>query len=92
VIFLTEIEIRQLHQWFSHLAVNCLYKLLKQAGYNNINHHNLIEIKKFCHYCQMNRQAPQRFKFTLTDDQEFNYKIIIDIMYLDSKPVLHIID
>lgn len=40
----------------------------------------------------MNRQTLRRFKFTLTDDWEFNYKIIVDIMYLDSKLVLYIVD
>jgi hypothetical protein len=92
VTFLTEIKIRRLHRRFSHPAVDHLHKLLKQAGHDNVNHYNLTEIEKFCHHCQMNRQAPQHFKFILTNDREFNYKIIIDIMYLDSKPVLHIVD
>jgi hypothetical protein len=29
-----------------------------------------------------------RFKFTLKNDYKFNYIVIIDIMYLDSKLVL----
>src|SRR6266702_4195497 len=33
-----------------------------------------------------------RFKFTLKDDYEFNYSVIIDVMYLDGKPVLQVID
>ncbi|EED11958.1 hypothetical protein TSTA_000360 [Talaromyces stipitatus ATCC 10500] len=40
----------------------------------------------------MNQQAPRRFKFTLTDDQEFNFKIVVDVMYLDGEPVLHVVD
>lgn len=40
----------------------------------------------------MNGKAPSRFKFTLKDDYEFNACIIIDIMYLDGKPVLHVVD
>jgi hypothetical protein len=47
---------------------------------------------KYCHQCQMNAKAPGRFKFTLKDDYEFNWCIIVDVMYLDGKPVLHIVD
>ena len=40
----------------------------------------------------MHSAPPGRFKFTLKDDHEFNYKVIVDIMYIDSKLVLHLID
>ena len=46
-------------------------------------------INKFCHYCQIKSEAPQRFKFILKKDVDLNYKIIIDIMHLDEKPILH---
>ena len=37
-------------------------------------------------------KSPSRFKFTLKDDYEFNYIVIIDVMYLDGKPVLQVVD
>jgi hypothetical protein len=40
----------------------------------------------------MNGKSPERFKFTLRDDYNFNFEIIIDVMYLDSKPVLQVVD
>jgi hypothetical protein len=40
----------------------------------------------------MNGKAPGRFKFTLKDDREFNWCIVINIMYLDSKPVLYVVN
>jgi hypothetical protein len=40
----------------------------------------------------MNGKSPGRFKFTLKDDYNFNFEIIIDIIYLDGKPVLQIVD
>ncbi len=49
-------------------------------------------INKFYHYCQIKGEAPRQFKFTLKEDVDFNYKIIIDVMYLDGKPVLHAVD
>ena len=40
----------------------------------------------------MHKKSPGRFKFTLKDDHEFNYLVIIDVMYLDRKPVLQVVD
>jgi hypothetical protein len=36
----------------------------------------------------MHKKSSGRFKFILKDDYEFNYSIIIDVMYLDGKPIL----
>ena len=33
-----------------------------------------------------------RFKFTLKDNYEFNYTVIIDVIYLNSKPVLQVVN
>ena len=40
----------------------------------------------------MYAKLPGRFKFTLKDDYEFNYTVIINVIYLDSKPVLQVVD
>jgi hypothetical protein len=40
----------------------------------------------------MNGKSPGRFKFTLRDDYNFNFEVIIDVMYLDGKLVLQVID
>jgi hypothetical protein len=40
----------------------------------------------------MNGKSPKRFKFTLRDDYNFNFEIIIDIIYLNGKPVLQVIN
>ena len=40
----------------------------------------------------MHSAPPRWFKFTLKDNYEFNYKVIVNIMYLDSKLVLHLVD
>jgi len=49
-------------------------------------------LTKFCHQCQMHGNAPGRFKFTLRDDLEFNYQVLVDVMFIDGKPILHVID
>ena len=35
---------------------------------------------------------PSRFKFTLKDNYKFNYIVIINIIYLNSKLVLQVVD
>ncbi len=40
----------------------------------------------------MYKKSLGRFKFTLKDDYEFNYSIIINVMYLNRKPILQVID
>jgi hypothetical protein len=69
-----------------------LVKLLKDTGYNNFKERTLEEVTKFCYYYQLYSPAPYRFKFTLKDDYSFNYKILVDVMYLSSKLVLHIVN
>ena len=40
----------------------------------------------------MNSKAPRRFKFTLKDNYKFNFEIIIDVIYINGKLVLYIVD
>ena len=40
----------------------------------------------------MNSKVPGRFKFILKDNYEFNACIVTNVMYLNGKPVLYVID
>lgn len=89
---LTDVELRRLHRRFGHPSVGRLHKVLQQSG-NDVEVAALEHLSKFCHHCQMHGAAPSRFKFKLNDEYNFNYEVIIDIMYLDgNKPVLHVVD
>ena len=90
-VFLTEVELRRLHKRFGHPAAERLQNLLHRSGHD-VDTRVLQDIKKFCHQCQVHDPAPRRFKFTLKDDRNFNYEIFVDVMYLDGKPVLHVVD
>lgn len=92
LLFLTEVELRRLHRRFGHPAAHRLHKLLKNAGHDDITAETLEVINKLCHQCQMNSTAPRRFKFTLKDDQEFNYEVIVDVLKLGDKNALHVVD
>ena len=90
-IYLTEAEMRRLHSRFGHPSVPKLHKLLTRAGHD-VKYEAIEMIRKFCHYCQIKGDAPKRFKFTLRDDADFNHEVIVDVMYLEGKPVLHLVD
>ena len=64
---------------------------MTQAGLN-IKQKTIKMINKFYYYCQIKGKATWHFKFTLKKDIDFNYKIIVDIMYLNGKPVLNAVD
>jgi hypothetical protein len=81
-MFLTETELKRLYCQFGHLAVMRLAKLLKDASYNNFKEKTLKEVTKFCYYCQLYSSVLRWFKFTLKDDYYFNYKILVDVIYI----------
>lgn len=89
---LTEPELRQLHRRFGHPSVRKLSDLLNRID-EDFDPKVIAEINRLCHQCQLHQRGPQRFKFNLRDDHiEFNAEIIVDIFYLNGRPVLHVID
>ncbi len=88
---LTELELRQLHRRFGHPSVRRLVRILERAGHDP-NTKYVQHLTKYCRQCQMHGKSPGRFKFTLKDDYEFNYSVIIDVLYLDGRPVLQVVD
>ena len=89
--FLTEIELRRLHRRFGHPSVRRLQQVLEPSGHD-VELLALEHLTKYCEHCQKHSKSPGRFSFTLKDDIDFNFNIIVDILYLDGKPVLHIVD
>lgn len=90
-IYLTDAELCWVHTCFGYLSINKLHKLLIWAC-QDIEHKIIEMINKFYHYCQIKSKAPQCFKFTLKKNVNFNYEIIVNIIYLDEKPIFHTID
>ncbi|CCU76925.1 integrase and RNaseH domain-containing protein [Blumeria hordei DH14] len=88
---LTEVELRQLHRRFGHPSSWQLFRLLQRAG-NDVELAAIEMLTKYCHLCQMNGKSPGRFKFSLKKDYDFNFKIVVDVMWIINNPVLHVID
>jgi hypothetical protein len=92
--YLTENELQTLHKRFGHLSAPRLANILEHTGYNNIQYRQILDyITKYCTRCQKFGRVLLQFKFTFRDDNiDFNYSIYIDIIYIDSSPVLYIVD
>ena len=69
-----------------------LTKVLERAGHSDIDRHALQELSKYYHSYQKHGKSPGRFKFNLRDDLSFNQSIIVDIMYINGRPILHVVD
>jgi hypothetical protein len=88
---LTDVELQRLYRRFGHPSVERLQKLLYRAGYES-DRSTIEQLTKFCHYCQKYGKLPGRFRFTLKDDINFNYNVIVDVMYISGASLLHIVN
>jgi hypothetical protein len=78
--YLTETKLRQLHRRFDHSSTRKLYDLLKRANHE-MKKSAVKKLTKFCSFCQKHEKSPERFKFTLRDDVNFNYSVIVNVTH-----------
>jgi hypothetical protein len=89
--YLIETELRQLHRRFDHSSTRKLHDLLERADHD-VKKSAVEKLIKFCSFCQKHEKSSERFKFTLRDDVNFNFSIIVNVMYIENNPILHVID
>ena len=94
--FYTTAQLQKLHRQFAHPSAGKLYNLLKRAGLEAVDSKTLEQLEEIvsrCEPCQRIRNAPLRFRVSAGHENvRFNAFAYIDIMYLDGRPVLHIVD
>ncbi len=91
----TESELRRLHRRFGHPSSEKLLNLLRRSELSDVDNDTrkmLDEIARRCHLCQMHAEKPRRFKFALRTDKQFNHTIYVDVLYIDRKPIFHVVD
>ena len=92
----TEIELRKLHRSFGYPSVNSLLKVLKIAGAHEVTSNVkkvLKEITQECKACAEYASKPKRFQLTVgRDELRFNHGVVVDLMWIENRPVLHIVD
>lgn len=94
-ILYTRQELRKLHSSFRHPSPGKLISLLRSTSMHKLPAETLAVIQQSsddCRICQRFKRKEISFGRKLQGQAIFNRKVVIDIMYLDSRPVLHCID
>lgn len=83
----------KLHNVFAHASSAKIYKL-QCEGYGKDPEllKALIDIEKSCHTCLQVKRAPPRPKSCLPLSSQVNECVAMDLKFINSKPVLHMID
>jgi hypothetical protein len=94
--FFIEIELRRLHRRFDHLSIWRLQAIFDRSDHE-INFQTIEYLIKYCHHCQIHEKFSNRFNFTLKNDLEFNFNVIVNILYLKiksdvNKSILHVMN
>ncbi len=94
--FYTVLQLEKLHKQFAHPFAGKLYNLLKVAGLETFDaemFRHLEDIVARCEPFQRIWNGPRRFRVSIGQENfRFNAEAYIDVMYIDGRPVLYIID
>lgn len=95
-IYFSRTQLQKLHRQFFHTASVKLFNLIRRARPEHATTDTiniLKDISARCYPCQRIRPGPVRFRVSFgAEHVRFNKRIIMDIIYIDSWPVLHIVD
>ena len=95
-VMFTRSQLGELHKQFFHPSSEKLFNLLKRARPEETTPETLQtlqDLSKRCDPCQRMHTAPTRFRVSFgAENVRFNERILLDIVTIDSKPVLHIVD
>ena len=94
-VYYTKPELAKLHRHFRHPGPGKLYDILRRTkpedlSKNTLDH--LVEISNACKTCTELSRKEVTFKARMKEMVVFNRKVALDLMYLDSRPVLHVVD
>jgi hypothetical protein len=94
--FFIEIELRRFYRRFDHFLIRRLQAILDRFDHE-IKFRAIEYFIKYCHHCQIHEKFSSRFNFTLKNDLEFNFNVIVDIFYLEiksdvNKSILHLVN
>lgn len=85
----------RLHKHFFHPSAAKLYNVLKRSNPEKANEATLTilkEISRACATCQRFAPKPLSFQVTIPGDVVFNNELALDLMWIDGRAVLHIVD
>lgn len=92
----TQKELRSTHRNFGHPSFRATGKLLRRATQSHTDKETLRiigNISSLCNVCKRTAAAPRRFKHTIgADALSFNHSVQFDTIFLNERPILHIVD
>lgn len=95
-MFYTEAELRKIHRHFYHPSTDKLYALLKGPDGDKIDSdvkRTLEKVQRTCDTCQRHGSKPHHFRVDILDDHcIFNHVVGMNLMEIDNRTVLHIVD
>lgn len=95
-VLFTRPELIKLHRHFKHPDSQKLWNLIQRAKPDQVDTgtRNLLEeITKACETCQVFSASPERFRVSLPPTEiAFNREVAIDLMWLEGKAILHVVD
>ena len=84
---------KKLHKQFSHVAYRRLQKLVIDGGTNDKDLLKMLKtVEQNCETCAKFKKPPSKPIVTLPRAREFNESVAMDLKFINSKPVLHLID
>lgn len=91
-----ESDLRRIHRGFGHPSVQETHNLLRRASADTLAKNILSILQKIaddCDVCKRNGPKPRIFKLTIgNEDMCFNNRVVVDKMFIDSKPVINLVD
>ena len=94
--FFARSQLWKLHKQFFHPSAQKLFNLLRKARPEEATPETLSvleDLTKRCDPCQCVQSAPWRFRVSFgAEHVRFNERILLDIMYINVRAILHIID
>ena len=100
VVSFTFAELKKLHRSFVHPSAEKLFQLIRRAQPANADTNTkrtIQEISDRCGTCQMFGKKPLSFKVSANipnagDQLTFNRQVDLDVLWIQGRPVLHIVD
>ena len=95
-VFYTFKELQRIHTVFGHPSIKATRHLLRRAADRPLDRETKRSIQQIiedCKTCTERSASPRRFKLTIgTANMRFNHEVQVDTMWINSKPVVHMVD
>ena len=89
--FLIDVEFHCLYHRFDYSFIRRLQHVFKRFDHE-FEIKTLKHLIKYCEHCQKHEKFFDKFNFIIKNNVDFNYNIIVNILYINNKSIFHIID